>query len=706
MWVAGRQVASSALLMLVLYLAGPHHFSHSAEAGGPPVALISEFYPCGVCDDEYLVIANAGEESIDLMGWLVSDGEGSIAFTASVEVPPRCEVAISMNSSSYEAAYGRRPEVALDVAHGNALVSGPFRLADVGDDIRLVSPDGLVQDAVRYGASSVEVEGWCGPPVPAIRAGEVARRVRLAGTCTDTDSASDWTGFREFRYGYTTFESTGAWVEAGGVSAFCSPDNSLGTVLGRVAVASESVRVCCYEVSSVPVVRALCEAESRGVDVRMLVDGSPVGGIDALECVCLSVLSLAGAEVKCVRGSLSDGVVRHFGVMHAKYLVVDSAAAVVLSENLVESGVPQDTVFGNRGWGAVVESIEISTALARMFDDDSRVSRPDVFEWADDERFVDSAVLPEAPESIQGQGSPDLFRTSSAAYVSIFASPDSSEREPFLCPMLRRSSECLVEQFQVDLDWSDRWYGSGAWSPLLECMMDSLRSGGAARMLMDPSWFNLERNEQVVTYMTAVCTSEGLAGEFALADPRSPITLTHNKGLVLDGSQTIVSSNNWVNASFSRNRELALSVTSEELASYFSGVFDRDWYPDTCSPVALVEGPSEVTSGQLVTLTAAGSTDDRAIVAYEWDLDSDGWVDCTGPTCRFVSSIPGVRAVELSVIDSWGNVGVVVFEVTTRAEWSPPEGSGTDGGEPMVWSAAACVLGVSSLLIMMHRRRG
>ncbi len=705
MRVIGRPVASSAVLLLAIVLSGPHHVIASDSTLAGPLPLIIEFYPCGVCDDEYVVVSNPSPEPLDLAGWAISDGEGSIAFVGGVFIEGGGRAAVSANSSSFAAAYGRFPEVALDGSGEHAVVVGTFRMGDTGDDIRLISPDGSVVDSVRYGASEAVVEGWVGPPVPSIRQGEVARRSIVDGLPLDTDSANDWTGFREYRYGYTVFGGVGARVEGGAVTVFCNPDNSLSTILSVLDGAAESVRVCSYELSSVPLVRSLCEASLRGVQVRVLVDGSPVGGMEAVQSTCLSVLSLAGAEVSCIQGTLSEGIVRHFGAMHAKYIVVDSRVSVVLSENLVESGISQDTVHGNRGWGAAVDSADLSCALETLFDDDSRSSRRDVVAWTGDSRFDPSARLPDGPEPESSVALVEAFTTESPSYVSLMASPDCSESEPFLCPVLMEAKSLVVQQFQVDLEWYDRWHGCERPSPVLEAMLSSLRSGGTVRMSMDSSWFNEERNDEVRAAMVAVCTYEGLSGEFHLSDPRSPITLTHNKGLVVDGSLSFITSDNWVNSSFSRNREMAMSIASEEVASYLTRVFDFDWYPDESPPIAVVEGPSEVSSGDIVVLNAERSSDDRLIQRFDWDVDGDGRFDCTGPVCEFVASLPVQQRVVLKVVDSWGNEGTVEFVVSVRADWVPVAAPPSGSGPLAALGAAACTISVWSLLILVHRRR-
>ncbi|GAB3801898.1 hypothetical protein GCM10028798_18300 [Humibacter antri] len=51
----------------------------------------------------------------------------------------------------------------------------------------------------------------------------------------------------------------------------------------------------------------------------------------------------------------------------------------------------------------------------------------------------------------------------------------------------------------------------------------------------------------------------------------------HNKGIVVDGSRTLVSSQNWSTAGTLENRDAGVIIDSARVASYYDGIFAHDW---------------------------------------------------------------------------------------------------------------------------------
>jgi hypothetical protein len=54
-------------------------------------------------------------------------------------------------------------------------------------------------------------------------------------------------------------------------------------------------------------------------------------------------------------------------------------------------------------------------------------------------------------------------------------------------------------------------------------------------------------------------------------------TNVHNKGIVRDGTQVLVSSQNWSGDGFLRNRDAGLIIEDTEVARYFGDIFEEDW---------------------------------------------------------------------------------------------------------------------------------
>jgi len=51
----------------------------------------------------------------------------------------------------------------------------------------------------------------------------------------------------------------------------------------------------------------------------------------------------------------------------------------------------------------------------------------------------------------------------------------------------------------------------------------------------------------------------------------------HNKGIVVDSSTVVVSSQNWSSEGTGANRDAGLIIYNSEAAKYFEGIFLHDW---------------------------------------------------------------------------------------------------------------------------------
>ncbi len=668
---AGLAVSSALLFLSILSAPHPVYLESSTEAVTENI-VISEFYPCALCSDEYFVLQNVGPSQVNLRNWSVTDGEGTLRFKSDQLVPPNMIVAVSTNSTSFLRAFGKGPDIVIPCEE-KILSSGTFKLADVGDTLELKRPDGSSADAVAYGDVPVPSSGWNGPPIPRIHQGEVAKRIVVGTIPNDTDRCIDWCPFREYRYGFTETPSFVCTVPPGSITAFVSPDCSLECILSVIDSARGSLRICTYEVGSVPICLALVRAHDRGVDIQLLVDGAPAGGLNKDEVECLSALHGSGIRVLCVNGNLTERSVQHIGALHAKYLIVDHEVSVVMSENLVRSGFPRDGIYGNRGWGAVVADPSLASYLGRLFDSDSRIDRPDVRDWGYDPRYNASATLPPETNSTVGCSVLTPFRTSSISVVHAIVSPDASVAVPYLSPLIESSKEIAISQFQADVMWESRWTGLSGMNPLAGSVITAMRAGSSARALFDSSWYNADGNKRIVSLLSGVARNESLDGEFIQLDTRSPISILHNKGVILDGSKVLISSNNWCVASFAKNRELALLIESEELAGFFLRAFEMDWMPDTNPPVAFAGLDRTAALGSTVKLDSGLSTDDRAIARWAWDVGGDGSVECDEPIFEFVPERVGRVRVVLTVTDAWDNHGTdtVYLEVVDGNRSNP-----------------------------------
>ena len=90
------------------------------------------------------------------------------------------------------------------------------------------------------------------------------------------------------------------------VTTFVSPDCSNEVFMEAINRASDTIFVNMYEFSSPSLGASLVAAKARGVDVRVLIEGGPVGGISPPEKSLIWTVNRSGIPVS-VHGLIQNG---------------------------------------------------------------------------------------------------------------------------------------------------------------------------------------------------------------------------------------------------------------------------------------------------------------------------------------------------------------------------------------------------------------
>jgi phosphatidylserine/phosphatidylglycerophosphate/cardiolipin synthase-like enzyme len=296
---------------------------------------------------------------------------------------------------------------------------------------------------------------------------------------------------------------------------------------------------------------ALAAAERRGVQVRVLVDDGPVGGITRREAAVLDSLADGGVDVEVIGGARA-----RYEFHHAKYAVVDDRA-LVLTENWKPSGTGG---HGSRGWGVVVPGEATARELAEVFRAD--VGWNDTRSW---ERFRRGQSF--EPSSPANETYPTRFapETVPVESVTLVTAPDNAESA--VVSLLRSANDSVrVEQMSV----------GGRRQPFVRATLAAARRGVEVRILLSDAWYVEEENRELVRWLNERATAEGLPLAARVADPRG-FEKIHAKGVVVDGEHVVVGSLNWNNHSARQNREVAVVLHGEKAGRYYGRVFDADW---------------------------------------------------------------------------------------------------------------------------------
>lgn len=389
------------------------------------------------------------------------------------------------------------------------------RLANGGDDVRLLRDGEPIQRVSYDSATEAEVYG------------------------VDTE---DWRPL-----GATDLPIRSA--RGGSVEAFVLPDEPTRAV-EFLDSADERILLAGYTLSSQAVVDALVAADDRGVSVAVLVDGSPVGGMSDAAAAALTELQRSGIDLRLI-----DGERARYRFHHPKYAVVDGRA-LVTTENWKPSGLGGHS---SRGWAVITDQRPIVDGLAETFRRDS--------EWVDAVPWSPPNRSP--PDS--GQPSdryPSEFpaRSFTVERTELLLTPDNAAER--IRSLIGEADERIrLKQVSV----GDEQF------PLLQAVIDAARRGVEVDILLSGAWYAEDENERLRQSLSEQAEADGLPLDVRVADPGDRYEKIHAKGLIVDDETALVGSINWNNNSLRNNREAALLIESDGVASYFGEVFAADW---------------------------------------------------------------------------------------------------------------------------------
>ncbi len=396
----------------------------------------------------------------------------------------------------------------------------------------------------------------------------------------------------------TLFLTTGAGAIPIKVSE--APENLLANTLHTISSTKNKLRINIYEMKSPEIADAVIKKIEAGVDVHILMEGQPVGGMSdaSLEIKNQIVAAMKSntASPQCrfslmeapdaARSQLDKN--RRFAFNHAKYMIVDDEIVSVGSENFSSSD--QNSKKKNRGWQIVAKEAEAVAYYAKIFAADADRKAADIKELVNESLFSKVAALyrftgttPWVAQTnrftVEDEG-PMNFEAQGLEYVT---SPDTS---------LSGLKKFLnTAQTSLDLElmtFSPRWGNSPEESPLLSEVMAAARRGVTVRVLLnDERVFggggattldSESKNVVTVELLNELAESEDLKLEGRIADVKAMgVSYIHNKGAIADRSRVLVSSINWNQNSVERNREAGVVIDSAEVGQHYLSLFDQDW---------------------------------------------------------------------------------------------------------------------------------
>jgi phosphatidylserine/phosphatidylglycerophosphate/cardiolipin synthase-like enzyme len=410
-----------------------------------------------------------------------------------------------------------------------------------------------------------------------------------------------------------------------------SPDNSRDLLLSTIGSAKSSILLNVYEFKSEGIADAVVNKIKSGVSVQVLVEGNPVGKLapdthDNLEKIQKAMASskARGKNKLFIMMQTSKKQPRRYRYDHAKYVVVDGKRVLVTSENFSDSGQAEAGKVGNRGWITVLEDSSLAQELRDIFETDTDTSSNDILDIGAADAVPNTfrlATLPEQPITLvanmgvtKAAGSKRTVPTIASAQgdvqnTHLVTSPDSLK--PLVSMIDSARSRVDLEFMSLPSKWREPGASAPDYSPLIRSLVSASKRGAKVRVLLnddkvfggggasandsgdDNLFLTLQKvgnivnlapfatkntNQDTVDYLNELAECDNLSLEARIVDIQQlEITYIHNKGILVDDDQVLVSSINGTRNSIMNNREVGVQLTSKPASKYYSGAFNFDW---------------------------------------------------------------------------------------------------------------------------------
>ncbi len=261
--------------------------------------------------------------------------------------------------------------------------------------------------------------------------------------------------------------------------------------------------------------------------------------------------------------------------------------------------------------------------------------------------------------------------------ISPVLSPDTSllESEGILGIIDSAVDSLYIEQLDVALNWNvdDLEYDN----LYLKAALEAAEERGVDVKILLSSKYAFPDDPKLDNYDTFVfinnyATNHNLTDrlEARLMDyDRLGLSKMHNKGMIVDGEKTLISSINWNRNSVTQNREVGVIIESEEVAAYFTKIFLWDWNEP---PVAKAGNDITVNAHDAVQFEERCLDSDDNILDYFWDFDDGSNSTEKNPIHTFDKE--GIYEVRLRITDGQYTDSDVITVIVLEAE---PKGGGT-----------------------------
>ncbi|MBK8050019.1 MAG: hypothetical protein IPK16_24690 [Anaerolineales bacterium] len=571
--------------------------------------------------DSAILIWNLGLRPQSMAGWRL-ESAGRIAqfpLTSTVTIDAGSRLWCAAEATAFALTFGELAgcEWKTDTSPAPNL-RGSLQLVNHGGTILLRAATGAPVDVLVYGDESRPTPGWDGRPAQlytrgaAAAPGQVWRRKLqpASGLPIDSDGAADWAGdLADIAWGRriqmpgwlgwdagTLLWPRGATSDST-LRVWVGPEGLYEPLRSVLQSAQHTIELSIYTFEHPQLATLLAEAASRGVRIRLLLEGNPPGGITNLQKWCVATMANSGVEVLyyALAADAPAGQRKRYRFEHAKYGIVDGSIALIGSENFTRDAMPASVgppVGGRRGFYLATDAPDVISTLQQIFGADWAPGK-----FSDRRAYAPTDPRYGAPPIGYTPPQPAKYPVTEAEFTQpvevhgpvtsiVMSAPENALRpDVAILGLLERAGsgdEISLMQLYEQKYWGDVTSNPTADpNPRLQALIGAARRGAQVRVLLD-GYFDDDAsprsNSATVNYLNAIAAAEHLNLAARLGNPTAG-GIHAKLVLVRLGEErwSAVGSLNGSEVSYKLNREVVLLVDRLEIYVRLHEVFLHDW---------------------------------------------------------------------------------------------------------------------------------
>lgn len=577
--------------------------------------------------DEGFQLTNVSTQTITLTNWIVTDGQGEGAVNLTGTLAPAQSIWLARHAMTFTQQFGFKPtyEYGSDSDPAVPNLSGSaLDLVANGDELALREASSNWIDAVVWGTGQITdttwISGWVGSNVQRYSDGDVSATGQIiyrkldeatGKIVTDTDTALDWANDRSDPvsgrkaqypgWDLEKFWQTAKVTQTATLTVAIAPDNAYRVISDVLGSAQSSIKMEMHTFDNLGLLNVVTRTIGRGVNVTILLEGGPVGGIDDQELWVCEQIESAGGQCWFMISDTSNGNTIHarYDYIHAKMIMVDDRVVAIGSENLSPRSLTYDNFAdgtqGHRGVYLVTDAPGVVARALEIWNADfDPAHHRDIYRWSITDTKYGPPPIGFSPNySIEVSGYrvlyPQPLVVTGQFPFELLTAPESALRasDALLGWINRSGAGDTIEVEQ--LDEPPHWGNSNS-NPIadpnvrLQALIDAAQRGAKVRLLLDRYFddptlpTSNAATKQYIESLYAVSPTLRTNFEVRLGDPAQ--YGIHNKMFLFDaGGRKIVhaGSLNGTETSNKMNREVALQVESSAAYEYLRTMFGYDW---------------------------------------------------------------------------------------------------------------------------------